>query len=184
MIQRDAHAPPSQLDSWPTAPVPPATPLRSGAPAYQDHELYGRDGQRVVVHASQLAATSSQEPSHRHLGAHAPKNWRCGACRWFEVAIYRLIDSTELPNESFADTVPPDTRYVVHTVGRSNVPGEIDFGRVAPAATPHKVLELLTQWNQSRPRLPNASAEAVDAAAMYDGDLDAAYDEWSGAGVR
>lgn len=164
--------------------------LTTTAPALVDHTLVGRDGQETRITAKRLSHASSRSGEHRHAGEFAPPGWKCGACRWFEVTLFRLPDDDQNRGEA-----PPEARYVVHTVGRSVVPGEIDFARVAWADTPYKVLELLTQWSGSggggrpgderrMPKMPDASALAVEQAARYDLDLDRAYDHWVEAGVR
>jgi hypothetical protein len=137
------------------------------------YTVRGRGGENVSFRGSLLGEASSHQREHQHLGDTAPPGWRCRACRWFEVAIYRVVD----------DVVSERATYLVHTLGRTRVPDEIDFARVAWADTAFKVMELLTQWRQRRPVLPDASVEAIELAAARDHGLSVAYDRWLEAGV-
>lgn len=93
-----------------------------------------------------------------------------GKNRWFEVTIY-------------ADD---DGEYVVHTVGRTELPDERDLGRVERTSSPYDVIELLTvrrtsarhghgDRRASAPYIPRASARALAQAAEFDDGLHDAY---------
>lgn len=147
------------------------------------YEITAKDGAVLNVYAEKLSFASSHLEEHQHRGEIAPPGWRCGACRWFEVTIYRLPeDDSETPQD--ADVPPIGARYMVHTVGRSEVPGEIDFTRAAWADTPHKVMELLTQYHNGVVKLPEASYQALSEAADLDSPLDEALERWLAAGIR
>jgi hypothetical protein len=96
-------------------------------------ELPTMNGEISVTGLFLGAATSRQE-SHSHLGDVVPDDRKCARCRWFEPRIFR-------------DTI--GDRYVMYTIGCSDVPGEKDlirfrYGRDAYEAittmkTPHPV---------------------------------------------
>jgi len=163
-------------------PIPGTGADRSPpAPAPADHELLDRDGAVVIIRGVILGRASSRRgpDDHTHEGDYAPRSWKCSACRWFEVAIYGVS----------GDPVYADGTYVVHTLGRSIVPGDITFARVAYADTPDEVIKSLVQWSQprtgrQRPSLPAASADALDDASRADPRLDNAYASWLDAGLR
>lgn len=155
-------------------------------PQPAEHEIIGRGGEPYTLYGQRLAFSSSRRDSHTHLGDFAPPGWKCSRCRWFEVGIYRLGDGDETHLER-CDPAPPinGARYVVHTVGRSIIPNEIDYARVAWAESPHRVIELLVMQREGhRPKIPEASATAIDEAASLDPAIDDAYDSWVAAGVR
>lgn len=78
--------------------------------------------------------------------------------RWFEVAIYKTEDNL----------------YVVHTRGRTRVPGEFTKSRVVSTASSFEVIELLTV-EQRQPiadrYVPRDSRRALAQAAQWDDDL-------------
>lgn len=99
-------------------------------------------------------------------------SWAEGKDRWFEVKI--LADERD--------------EYIVHTVGRSNLPGERDLGRVEHVTSPYEVIELLTVRRVAarhrdpdqpppRPYVPRASLRALAQAAEFDDGLYDAYFE-------
>lgn len=133
-----------------------------------------------------LGSATSEHNSHRgHPGAEfAPKHVKCSACRWLEVTIYRRrVEMT------YAVIVEPDPNapatytydYVIHTVGMSDVPGEVDFIRIHQTASAFEVVELLTV-RRTNPRtgvttafVPPQHARALAQAATLDDDLREAY---------
>lgn len=102
-------------------------------------ELPDRDGAVTGIKGKYLGFSSSHTEKHWHPGKEfAPTHKRCSGCRWSEFRVFRK--SGELG-------------YVVHTVGASVVPGEVDGYR--PQArfvlTPPEVLEALTTTLKPRP---------------------------------
>lgn len=142
-------------------------------PILTDYVVDGFDGETTSFDGYLLGEASSQTEAHRHHGAVAPPRWRCGACRWFEVALYRLG-----PKSSTDRNI-----YLVHTRGPSTVPNEVTFRRVAFATTAYDIMKLLTQWRDERPILPEVSLNALMQAADHDADLKSSLDRWLAAGA-
>lgn len=115
--------------------------------------------------AERLASDTSYSPRHNHdttfvlpgTDANGRKN-KCAACRWHEVDIYRT-DKGE---------------YILHTVGASNVPGEIDFARLSRTDSPYTLIELATVRGTTA-YLPATTARALATAAMKDDGIRDAY---------
>jgi hypothetical protein len=88
----------------------------------------------IFVEGTFLGSATSQQESHSHAGETVPDDRKCPRCRWFEPRIFWEQDRS---------------RYVLYTIGCSDVPGEVDFirfrfGRDAHEAitsmmTPHPV---------------------------------------------
>jgi len=158
-----------------TEKVPLPTRVR---PATQLHQLVGRDGSISEFIGHKLSEASSQETEHwRHTSPFAPPKWRCSACRWIEIELFRLDD----PDISHKN-------YVVYTRGCSKVPGEKTFARVAFADDPYDVLRLMTQWRgrsgqEDKPVLPDVNLVALEDAADLDPDIAAALRAWLEAGA-
>lgn len=98
-------------------------------------------------------------PVPRDFETHG-ENWKCSACRWFEVTIIY---------------VPQDETYALYTVGHSSLPGEGPRPRVQFTESPHELIELLTDRRGSRPRLPVAAARCLAQAASNDENVSDAY---------
>jgi hypothetical protein len=148
------------------ASSPPSVTVR-------DWRFATRDG-ALEVTGSLLAYQSTyreDEHSLNHPGArHAERGDKCRSCRWFEVRIL-LVEAD--------DAVEHGGRFLVYTVGRSLVPGEVDLIRAAFTDSPYTVVELLTQRDGGRPFLPASSARALADAAAHDLDLRDAYTQRS-----
>jgi hypothetical protein len=122
-----------------------------------------------------LGLASGQRSYHLpHRDEFAAPGERCGACRWTEVTIYkrRLVDG-------FSEQVDESVwAYVVHTVGRSVVPGEVDLPKVVETSSPYEVVEALTV-RRSGPRgevfMPPQHLRALSAAAQWDDGIRDAY---------
>jgi hypothetical protein len=142
------------------------------------YTVQGRDDEEPVTFKGVLLAhESAHEDEHPHNGDYAPPRWKCRACRWFEVTLYRVMD----------DEQPRQHMYMVHTRGMTIVPNEIIFARAAWANSPYQVLELLTQWRRgavrSTPMIPQISQDLLDRAADHDPELSEALDRWINAGT-
>lgn len=114
-----------------------------------------------------IGASTSEAPGHNHAGDYlsptvATENGRrtkCSACRWLETTLY-ITDAGG---------------YVVHTVGRSIVPGEQDYPRVTFTDSAYEVVELLTVKKSGEPFIPLPSARALAQAADRDDAIQEAY---------
>jgi hypothetical protein len=69
--------------------------------------------------ATFLGVASARQDKHNHEGEHAPKGRRCPACRWYEPRIFKIADNG---------------KYLLYTLGCSDIPGEIDVPRYRYAA--------------------------------------------------
>lgn len=72
------------------------------------------NGKTIDIGASFLGVASARQDKHNHPGDHAPKGRRCPACRWYEPRIFK-IEGTG--------------KYLLYTLGCSDIPGEIDVPR-------------------------------------------------------
>jgi hypothetical protein len=79
--------------------------------------------------------------------------------RWFEVSIYQ----------------PDAGGYLVHTLGKSRVPGERTFIRLVETTSAFEIVELLTVHHNDKTYIPRQSARALAQAAMWDEDIRDAY---------
>lgn len=130
------------------------------------------DGEDAVFGGRFLGVSSSRARGHvAHPGEYARKSVRCSACRWSELRIFKRTSGW----------------YVVHTLGRSCVPGEIDGYR--PHArfvlTPPEVLETLTTRLKPRPGgtagervvfFSDAAARVLAQASAFDEQIQDAWE--------
>lgn len=72
-----------------------------------------------------LGVASARQDRHNHPGEFAPADRRCPACRWYEPRIFRISDSG---------------KYLVYTLGCSDMPGEVDVPRYRYAADAYEVI--------------------------------------------
>lgn len=162
------------------------------APAAQDYEIDGRDGEVFSVRAKLLGFTASRRDEHDHPLAYdrdgaqvtfAEAGTRCSACRWFEVGIYEVLGEVvegcncdPAPTDAHQPSCglePPTARYLVVTCGRSIVPGERDKRRTTWTDSAFDVIEVLTQRpdRAREPFIPAASRRALARAAQWDDDV-------------
>lgn len=164
------------------------------APAAQDYEIDGRDGEVFSVRAKLLGFTASRRDEHDHPLAYdrdgaqvtfAEAGTRCSACRWFEVGIYEVLgehagrctcglgDSEDGHHDVLCGLKSPTARYLVVTCGRSVVPGERDKRRTTWTDSAFDVIEVLTQRpdRAREPFIPAASRRALARAAQWDDDV-------------
>lgn len=90
----------------------------------------------------------------RKLGAGTSQ--RADKKRWFEVAIYRDVRTNS---------------YVLHTVGRSDIPGERQRYRLIITPSAYEVAERLVVAYGNDVYIPSQSMRAITAAAQYDDDM-------------
>lgn len=113
-----------------------------------------------------LGSATSEDLQHNHKGPYVsstPANGKrpsCSACRWFEVTLYDDEDADE---------------YVVHTVGRSILPDEIDYARVSRTTSAYEVVEILTVRQKGSVFIAAPSLRALAQAAAIDDDMRDAY---------
>jgi len=79
----------------------------------------------LELNAEFLGVASARQDKHNHSGEFAPKGRRCPACRWYEPRIFRVIATG---------------KYLLYTLGCSNLPGEIDVPRYRYAADAHEAI--------------------------------------------
>lgn len=83
--------------------------------------------------------------------------------RWFEVGIYRDVDGG----------------YIVHTVGRSRIPGEQPYARIVTTRSAFDIIEILTVTHHNRKPvpayIPRPSMRAIAQAAQFDDAIREAY---------
>lgn len=115
-----------------------------------------------------IGASTSEAQHHNHEGPFllpsitrdgTGRRLKCSACRWLETTIY----------------VTDTDKYVVHTIGRTIVPGEQDYPRVTFTESAYEVVELLTVRGHDEPFIPRPSARALAQAADRDDDMHDAY---------
>lgn len=148
--------------------TPPA-----GYPAQQEFTVTGRNNEMHTFTGHKLASATSHAPDHyQHESEFAPKRWRCSACRWFEVTVYRVTDR-------------PNSQFVVHTRGVTIVPGEMTYSRVLYAKSAFHVMDALTPYDSRRDKivLPVASYNVLADAAELDPDINEALQSWIDAGA-
>jgi hypothetical protein len=88
---------------------------------------------------------------------------KCSACFWFEVGIYTADDD----NDPFP--------FIVHTMGRSSVPGKTDLGRILRLVSSFQIITHLTKTINGRQQLPRTSEDALAQAAYFDADVQEAF---------
>jgi len=121
----------------------------------------------LTLDARFLGVGSSRKRRHMyHTGtAFAPKETRCGVCRWFETRIFRVGGN----------------EYVLYHVGRSIVPGERDYARHERAYSPAEVIELYTvRKRDEKPFLTGPARLALAQAEAHDAELSEVYRNRSG----
>lgn len=124
----------------------------------------------LLFHGALIGMITTRRPTHicEFPSAHAPTSLRCAGCRWFETRVFRLsdVDSRTLN----------DVRYVLHYVGRSIVPGEVDLPRHELAISGHEVVEAYTvrKYNE-RPFITKPGARVLAQASNYDPAIEDAY---------
>jgi len=131
--------------------------------------------ERFTLHTAEpftgriIGAGTSESRDHNHAsdymepaaytGDTSQRRRKCSACRWLESTIYET-----------------DTGgFVVHTVGRSIVPGETDRHKITFTGSAFEVVEVLTIKGINEPFLPDPSARALAQAASLNEDVREAY---------
>lgn len=120
----------------------------------------------VTFRGVPIGDASSERGEHRgHPTTQwAPKKVKCSACRWLEVTIFLRAEGG----------------YVIHAVGISDVPDEVDYVRLWQTDSAFEAVELLTV---RRPKpggetimfMPLPHARALAQASTVDDDIREAY---------
>lgn len=71
-------------------------------------------GKTIDVDGTFLGVASARQDKHNHAGEHAPQGRRCPACRWYEPRIFKIEGNG---------------KYLLYTLGCSDLPDEIDVPR-------------------------------------------------------
>ena len=133
-------------------------------------QLETRDG-FLQITGRLLGSATSQRVDHSHNVAGLitePRGVaRCAACRWSEIYIFRVE----------AGDGPPNSQYLVYTLGPSIVAGEKTFANARFASSGHEVMELCTvrKGDRATPFLPASHARALAMASDVDGRIENAY---------
>jgi hypothetical protein len=137
---------------------------RVAAPRQGDgtYRVLTPDGEEEL-HGRLLGFGTSLREYHNHpvprdFAIHGDE-WKCSACRWFEISIISLDDGT----------------YAVYTVGRSELPREQPRARLQFTESPFEIIEMLTDRRGRVPRLPVAAAKCLAQAAATDDGIENAY---------
>jgi hypothetical protein len=108
-----------------------------------------------------LGSASSRRDAHNHVGP-LPADWRCSACRWFDVRIFRTSDEP--------------VEYAVYTAGFSVVPGETTRPKLQRTSSAFDVAELMIIRNSKDGTImPRPNARALAQAAGHDELVQDAY---------
>jgi hypothetical protein len=125
------------------------------------------EGMRTEVITGRLLGFSSGRADDHtdHAGEWAPEKWKCPACRWVDVSIYD-ISQDPAARKRYKGGI-----YLVHTVGRSDLPTEKDFVRIAGARNEFLAVEMLYTRQRGNTYLSVPSSQALAEAAAYDEPL-------------
>lgn len=124
----------------------------------------------LLFHGALIGMITTRRSTHICDFPHgyASTSLRCAGCRWFETRVFRLddVDSGRVANG----------RYVLHYVGRSIVPGEVDLPRHELVRSGHEVVEAYTVRRRNEPPfITKPGARVLAQAAKYDPDVEDAY---------
>lgn len=105
-----------------------------------------------------LGSATSQQEDHSHSGEVVPDDRKCARCRWFEPRIFW----EENPG-----------RYVLYTIGCSDVPGERDLIRFRYGRDAHEAITaMMTPHPVTGVRgIVGVTRRMFDEAAKYDRKL-------------
>jgi hypothetical protein len=141
-------------------------------PEVRTWELASRNnGPRFNIQGRLLGFASSEVAQHDHLSEFTPAGKRCSACRWFEV---RIFEVESLINE-FKDLESPEARFLVHTTGRTEIPGETDRIRAYWTDSGFEVTECLTVRKPNDTFITGPSARALAQASQFNQDIADGY---------
>jgi hypothetical protein len=118
-------------------------------------------GKTLEIDAAFLGVASARQDKHNHAGTFAPKGRRCPACRWYEPRIFKVTETG---------------KYLLYTLGCSNLPGEVDVPRYRYAADAHEaIFNMATNDAEHGTRFLTTPAKMMFLmAAQHDATLAAA----------
>ena len=128
---------------------------------YEQYVVRGFDGD-IEFRGRLLGYATSRLNVHKSHDGHdtAPAGTRCSACRWIEIRIFKKKTG----------------EYVLELTGQTRVSGEKTRHRVEVTASPHWVIEVLTQRPDGRdPFIPRVAKHALSEAAASDPEMESAY---------
>jgi len=143
-------------------------------------ELASRDnGPRFTISGRLLGFASSEVAQHDHRSEFTPAGKRCSACRWFEVRIFEVkwtLQELERGDDIInARNVEPEARFLVHTTGRTEIPGEMDRVRAYWTDSGFEVTECLTVRKPGDTFITGPSARALAQASQFNDDIADGY---------
>ncbi len=150
------------------------------APPTEIHTIALRDGNELDFTGRELGYASSHREEHTHGAApYAARGIPCKACRWIDLHIYRVegINGVYNPDMAVAPDdglEKPEGEYLVYTVGRSEVPGEIQMIRLFWTDKGSTVVKACVY----KGRLDGVNREVVQAAAVHDPEIAKALQMW------
>lgn len=89
--------------------------------------------------------------------------WQEGKPRWTELALYRVYPRFQL-----------NVRWLVHSVGKSDIEDEVDLNKVTLCESPEEVFKALSRND----RLTNPGFNLLDFGSEKDDELAAWFDAW------
>lgn len=110
-----------------------------------------------------LGVASARQDKHNHGGDFTPPGRRCPACRWYEPRIFRETGS--------------ERRYVLYTLGCSNMPGETDRPRFRFAADAHEAIFIMSTPKGDTRFLTAPAMKMFEMAAGHDIEIKKALDQ-------
>jgi hypothetical protein len=118
----------------------------------------------LEVEAVFLGVSSSRQDGHSHSGDVVTDDRPCKRCRWFEPRIFRETGG--------------ERRYVLYTLGCSDVPGEKDFIRYKYARDAYEaVANMKTPHRETGKRaIVGVTKRMFEMAAAFDTDLKTALE--------
>jgi hypothetical protein len=111
------------------------------------------------VKARFLGVSTSRQAVHSHPGDYVTDTRKCHRCRWFEPRLFRETSGVR--------------RYLIYTIGCSDVPGEIDLIRLRWARDGYEAVSLLkTPHPVTGVRsIVGVTQRVLEQAAVYEKDL-------------
>jgi hypothetical protein len=115
-------------------------------------------GGSLVVNARFLGVATSQQKVHSHPGEYPADDRKCARCRWFEPRIFREVESG---------------RYILYTIGCSDIPGERDLIRFRYSRDAYEVItSMMTPHPVTGERgIVGVTQRMFDQASKYDDEL-------------
>lgn len=114
-----------------------------------------------------LGMATTYQDAHTHPGQYAPKGRKCQGCRWSELHVFQETSG--------------DKRFIIFTVGASDVPGEVDRCRVRYGKDPWEVVYNLSSQhpeNTERRLISFVARRAIEAAGLREPNFILALDDW------